>query len=49
MDPCKLCTVINSIPWAWLKGTVCIIITILVILGIVWIASKWESIANLFN
>ena len=49
MDPCKLCTIINSIPWIWLKATVCIIVTILVVLGIVWIASKWESIANLFN
>jgi hypothetical protein len=49
MDLCKLCSVINSIPWTWARNIVCVIITILVILGIVWIASKWESIANLFN
>jgi hypothetical protein len=49
MDLCKVCTLINSIPWNWMRGIVCIIFTILAILGIVWIASKWESIANLFN
>ena len=49
MDLCKMCTLVSSIKWDWLQASVCVILTILVILGIVWIASKWENIANLFN
>lgn len=48
-DPCKLCNIIDSIKWGWLQGTACIILTILALLGIVWIISKWENIINLFN
>ena len=49
MDPCKMCTLVDKIPWGWLQATVCVILTILVILGLIWIISKWEYIANLFN
>ena len=49
MDLCKMCTLVDSIKWGWLQGTVCVILTLLVILGVVWIISKWENIANLFN
>jgi hypothetical protein len=49
MDPCKMCTLVSQIPWEWLQATVCVILTILVVLGVVWLISKWESISNLFN
>jgi len=48
-DFCKMCTLVDKIPWPWLQATVCVVLTILVILGVVWIISKWENIANLFN